>query len=224
MTIRNLCLAGAAALAVGMAADDAHALGVNPGDPGFIATFNYEDTLLARLTFALQDVDIINNIWTFAVEVVNMSANDGVDRNRLVSFGYRLTPQAKSTTIVDNDNGAWAGVTAVSSGDINVGGFKEFQINTCVFAGQNCAGGANEGIEGGETSNLVLAIQTDGPVDSLFFTNAATRWQSIAPNGDGSIAIGGDIAPIPLPPVGFMLLGALGALAFAARRRQVEKV
>ena len=219
MTIRNLCLAGAAALAVGVAADDAHAFGVSPGDPGFIVNFNEQDTLLARLTFELDSV--LNNVWTFAVEVANLSENVP-DVNRIVAFGFNVSPFF-AATIDDDDNGTWAGVSVpgVNPGP-NTGGFEA--INTCVFAGENCPGGANEGVIGGGTSNLVLLIETDGSADTLFFSNVQTRWQDInLPTGETSIAIGGDIAPIPLPPVGFMLLGALGALAFAARRRPVEK-
>ena len=232
MTIRNLCLAGAAALAVGMAADDARALGVGPTDPGFIATFNEQDNLLATLTFSLQNK--VGNVWTFAIEVANQSIIEGDLTKRITSFGFGLDPTATAVNLKDNDDGLWNGavIGTVRGNNPNPGlfgaGYQHFAIDTCVFDGPTCEGGG-DGVKGGQTSNLVLEITSDA--ESLFFTDVATRWQSIdlGPDPDKpgknitSIVIGGDIAPIPLPPVGFMLLGALGALAFAARRRPVEK-
>ena len=222
MSIGKLSAAAVVALAVGFtgSAVVAETIKVGRNDPGVIATFDFSDMdreidISATIRFALDEV--LNDIWKFTVTVANTSTNIGDVKNRISSFGFDVRP-IDGITLSDDDNERWSGVDV---GPVGGAGYQFFDLNACVRSGNVCTGSGG-GVVGQETS--VLGLDIESASEHLFFGDFATRWQEVGTKGKDSIVIGGTVAPIPLPPVGFMLLGALGALAFAARRRQVEKV
>ena len=200
------------ALALGMATTQAEALSVQPGDPGFIVSFNDNDTLLAELTWTL--VEKAGDLWTFAVEVVNNSSNNP-DKNRITGLAFATDPAPTGLTITDDDNGTW---NVAQTGTVIGAGYQFFELNACIGSGPTCVGGAGGGVEGQSSSTLELQFTAAG--DSLLFGDFATRWQSL--ENDGSKVIGAvSVAPIPLPAGGWLLLAGLGGLGlFGWRRRE----
>ncbi len=199
------------ALALGMATTQAEALSVKPGDPGFIVSFNDNDTLLAELTWTL--VEKAGDLWTFAVEVVNNSSGSP-DRNRITGIAFGSNPAPTGLTITDDDNGTW---NVARTGNIGGAGFQAFELNACVGSGKtNCVGGGGGGVDGGNSSTMEL--QFSAAADSLLFGDFATRWQSL--EGGESKVIGSiSVAPIPLPAGGWLLLLGLGGLGLFGWRR-----
>lgn len=216
--------AAVAALAFGLGATQAQALpvgatiGVADGDPGFIVGF--EDAgfgLGATFTWNLDGVTSQGgeNVFRFVIDVENRSSE--ADINRISSFSWGNVPQALSVALVDG-GGVYNNVAI--SGDGFQAGMQGFTLQACVIAGPNCQGGAGGGLPSGGDATVTVDIATAG--DSLFFADFATRWQAL--EGGESTSLGAaTIAPIPLPPVAWMLLGAIGALAVAGRRRVLRQ-
>lgn len=72
----------------------------------------------------------------------------------------------------------------------------------------------------GATDNAVYLMDTDETDGSWFVGDLSTNKGGMPDMSNIRLFGTAGLAPIPLPPVGFMLLGALGALAVAARRRR----
>jgi hypothetical protein len=211
-SFKTLVAAGALAVASLGSAQDANASTVvdSVGD-SFAVNFEYEE-LKAVLTWTV--TNILNNTWSFSVLIDNQSvALPTANSNRIVSFGFATDPNATNLAI---STAGWGGSTT------NLAPHSPtFAIEACVFAGNNCAGGGNNGVFAGLMQTVNLSFNA-GPAP-LTFTEFTTRWQSIdvtGPDGRpaGSIVIGP--TPIPVPAAGFLLIGALGGLAALSRRRR----
>lgn len=214
----------AAAFAAAMAPGTSGAVTLSADDVGSSFdvdySYNYFGTeLSAESSWTLAAYDALNGFWDVMVTIANTGAA------RIVSFGFATDPTASAVSILTNDAVVDWGVGTTGSGRDNVGQFPGlFTADFCVFGGNNCSGGGNEGLtnpgtaENPQSSTLLLRIAA-ADTDVLDFSQFAIRYQSI-PTGTGSFSFEGTpVAPIPLPAGGVLLLGALGAFAFARRRK-----
>jgi hypothetical protein len=203
-----------AAGALALMASGAQATTVTVDSVGdtFDVDYSYE-SLVATLTWTV--TGIVGNTWSFSVLIDNLSSDDP-NANRITSFGFSTDPNASNLVVP----GAWGGTTSGPFG----AGYQNFGIEACVFAGNNCQGGGNNGVAGGDSDTVAFSfVYGVGP---LTFTDFATRWQSISvtdpsnPSGPDatSIVIGPSV--VPVPAAGFLLIGALGGLAALRRRRK----
>ncbi len=209
-------LATAATMTIGVASHASAATVSVNGDSftsEYNTTFDAANSLIASLTWTL---DVIAPVvggtkWDFSVLVENNSTSTEVGaKNSITSLGFTTDPAARDLVVSTAD---WDGTT---SGPI-AAGYQSFNIDACVFNGSNCQGGQpNDGVKMGESLVLAFSFITD-TVDplNLSFESFGLRFQGIG-DADGSMVI----APIPVPAAGFLLLGALGGLAFLRRRQQ----
>jgi hypothetical protein len=137
---------------------------------------------------------------------------------RLTSFGFGLTPNADGfTNIVDGDVFSW--------GFSNFPGVK--QVNVCGYAGNNCAGGGNAGLDQG-TSTLpddIMSITVLGSFTSgVTFDPIAARFQTRVGSFkfDSTLRCQGEnCTPTPVPePASLTLIGSGLLLAAAGYRRR----
>jgi hypothetical protein len=140
-------------------------------------------------------------------------------QNRLVSFGFDLTPSGnRNVTAVVSGNSDW-GVTEPDA----IPGFGAVDI--CAWDGQNCSGGGSQGIGEGLSESFTLTI-TGVFSNPLSMDNFAARFQSIGSGGASGFITettnGPGPGPTPVPePMTLALLGAgLAGLGLARRRRR----
>lgn len=81
------------------------------------------------------------------------------------------------------------------------------------FVATTLIGSFFEFLAGGSTANYISI--DNGPLPSSFTTNG-----SAVGNYSGNFSISRSVAAVPIPAAGFLLIGALGGLGLAGRRRK----
>jgi hypothetical protein len=179
------------------------------------------------------------NSWTqtsaiFSIVVDNSGTTEaGLNGdNRLVSFGIDVIDPSLSGVTATGD---WS-----ATRDATFPGFQTVEL--CAWAGQNCAGGAGDGVFGGQTDSFNLTLNTlgDFQASGITFTspfpaqfqsvgleaNGPTSYQfnvsSSSTSGAASTTSGGTLIPEPAI-LGLLGIGLLAqAFAFASRRRRLD--
>jgi len=202
----------AVSLSVGVGAQSASAATVSSIGESFTVSYNYLDTLIADLTWTV--TNIVGDRWFFDVLIDNDSPNpSNNETNRITSFGFTTDPSATNVSATGDWDATTGGIQA---------GYQNLNIEACVYDGVNCnagGGGPTIGVAGGEEETVSLAFDYGGGTE-LFFTDFATRWQSMsvsAPGGGDSMVLAP--SPVPLPAAGWLLLVGVGGLVALKRRK-----
>lgn len=146
----------------------------------------------------------------FRIDVANDSP---LSSTRLVSFGVdNVDPNLKGAT-ASND---WAATRNTT--------FPGFQtVELCVWDGQNCSGGGNDGVRGGNSESLFLSLSfAEGTLRQLTLENFYFRWQTATGSFTREACVGdcGPPSQVPEPAtLGLLGLGLLGTAALRRRRR-----
>ena len=189
------------------------------GDDVFVMNWLYEGTdpdLAATATFTITNWSATS--FDLAVsDIENTTALSPDIDARFVSFGFGLTPDATGTSnLVNGSDFSW--------------GFSNFpafqQVDICAFAGNNCAGGSNAGLDQGESSTDVLSITFTGNfAQGVTFSPIPARFQTALGSytfDDGDVCIDCEpFEPLVTPEPATLLLFGTGLLAtrFGLRRR-----
>jgi hypothetical protein len=150
---------------------------------------------------------VASDVWSFTLNLVHNSAAPigptTFDPARIVAWGFDSNPG------ITNFNTSTAGWTA--GGNQAQG---DFDVVNCVWAGQNCQGGSNAGLEapGSQLFNFTFV----SAASSIVLDNFQIRLQSVGINSAESISLNA----IPLPAGAWLILAALGGLGVVARRRK----
>ena len=182
-------------------------------DAGDVSSILYSTTyqgatLSATVQFTLTSLTATQAI--FGVQISNNSSGPG--NNRLTSFGIDIV---SPTLISAAANGGWG-----ASRNVN---FPSFQsVDLCLWDGNNCSGGGNQGVGEGLIESFTLTLGTKGNflTDGLEFTSPySAKFQDVGSGGEslefagcivGTAGCGGSQVPEPasLALVGLGLLGA----------------
>lgn len=219
--MRKLLLMAAALCALAGAAKADFVL--NPTQVGQSGVVNYNGIvegnpvggLTASITFTLNSVDLLNNIWNFGFDVTNTSV--APIGSRVSTFGFNTDPNFDAASITGGTV-----FDTVSSG--NVPGFMSVEF--CATAGANCAGGAGGGaLSGGSSVGGSFALDFAGSatlLTQIAFSDLYVRYQSITGTDFGTSGIGLNGGPTQFcttPPCTFAVPGPLvgaGAPGIAA--------
>jgi hypothetical protein len=180
--------------------------------------------LTSSTTFTLTGIN--GNDYSFDYSVANTSGAP-VTGSRLSGFAFNTDPNIASAT----STGAFS-YTALNSNYPNGIG----TVDVCFKDAQtgSCAGGANGGLDAGQSGSGTFSLSFLQPVAALSLSDFFVRYQSIegvpgitSASGSGSLTSstsstsGG--TPVPEPGVLGMMAGALAAVAVLRRRRNGQK-
>jgi hypothetical protein len=221
----------AVAALLSASAASANIITVNPTNVGQSYTVNYDgfdgnviNGLTGQTTFKLTGATA--NSYSFDYQVANTSG-DPIDSSRLSIFGFNTDPNisgASSTGMFDQ----------VATNSNVPSGFGQVDLCFKGAGGNNCSGGAGEGVQMGESTGGSFTLSFSEALDQLSLSNFVVRYQSI--NGDGS-AIGrgtvgggstgggstggGSTGGTPVPaPAGFALFAFAAAGVVGRRTRR----
>ena len=118
--------------------------------------------------------------------------------------GITVTLNSNLATTDNDANDVWTAVLEFTSN------LPQFDVDVCVFSGNNCAGGGSGGLLPGELMNVGVTI-TGAQLPPLTFDAVYARFQSIGPTQGGSDVVQGTTTPVPEP--GVLSLVGVGLVA-----------
>lgn len=198
--------------------------GVNDTGSILYSTTQSGANLSATVTFTLLN-PLSANSATFGVSVSNNSS--GLGANTLTSFGIDIvSPGLKSASTT----GSWgAGLNTT---------LPNFaKVDLCLWAGNNCSGGGNQGLAEGMTNTFTLTLTTAGNflTDGISFGSPyGVKFQTVGNSnssfefsgcvvGSSNCGNGGNDNQVPEPAsIALVALGLLAAL-LVLRRRQAGR-
>lgn len=148
----------------------------------------------------------------------NTQLPSGVTRADLTAFGFGINPDPNPANngISFTSGGAGTVFNGIdSSTNVNFPSFNTVDIDACLYAGNNCSGGGNEGLDAGGASDIV-SIRIAGNYISSGATLAffPAKFQT----SQGSYELAGNAKPVPEP---ITLLGlGLGTVGLGALKRK----
>jgi hypothetical protein len=170
----------------------------------------------------LKVLNLTNNLLSLEITLFNnttLPANNPNYRADIVSFGFGVTPNATGVTLAQSGN-VFNQAEVQSKNQNFPGGFKD--IDVCVYAGQNCSGGGNAGLDAGASDTLRLNIAGNfGNTPSVTLSDLALKFQT----DNGSFEPAG--VPEPLTILGSSMALGFGTLLkreTAKRRKQKQTV
>lgn len=193
-------------LGLGSAANAATTQTLSSGDAGTSWSVDFAGSGVSGTgTFKLTSVS--SDIWYFDLTISNnITANSS--GSRLVSLGFDTDPNA-AIAITNVGTNVWA----VGSGQGALG------TELCVWDGNNCNGGANQGLGEGQSDTIGFKLTTAASTQSLSFDNFMVKFQSVPLLNNQSVELQGTISTVPLPATGLLLLGGIGGLAALRKRK-----
>ncbi len=174
--------------------------------------------LTGDITYTLESIS--NGTWTFDYTIQDTS-NGTVSASRISTFGFDVSPTLSSDKV---DSGATFG--SVSSGNVPMVGNVDF----CLTAGPNCAGGGGGGVsQGGSASGSFDLHFTNSPT-TVELSDLYVRYQSINATGysSGSSGIGDALSivtgGVPEPASWALMILGFGGVGAVLRHRRRQAV
>ncbi len=218
-----LLLAGVAAFAAPGLADATPVTSSSNFTIGWSLPYNGTTTAAATASFSNFDFSVAHQV-TFTMDVTNTSTGTSTNDVRFTSFGWDTSP---ATSAVTDSTSVYASVIGQSIGPD--------AVSVCFYAGSNCNGGGNGGLEdsnhtgvhGDPTTTGAFSVTVtfgNSIVPPLDFSNFDAKFQGGGSLGSieglGTCTSGCTVTPAPEPATTALFGTGLVALGIVRRRRQ----
>lgn len=231
--------------------DGSKAVGISDSDIGKEFTLNFDGSvdekdvtgLLSEALFKFEGFKTVGNKTEalFDVKLTNTSSNGITSRSSALGFNvlnFDGTSLGSTLNLIGVGNSSGSGNTQVEGLFTNdkSGSFpNQFgNIDVCFTQGNNCQGGANGGVNTGNTGNFKATLAFSGEVQTFALNNFGVRYQSIegqtfagaSGTGRGTIDIGIPSesprkVPEPTATTALLLIG-FGTLRYGKKKPQTQ--